>query len=823
MKVINKIFYCMSALMVSLFMTSCAEELTAELGTPDDPDCYGVYFPSQKGVGDLQISPDDPKTVKFKVRRVNTRGRIEVPVTIESNIAGIFSTTNICFEDDAPTAELEVFFPKVELGTKYECTIKLEGAEFVSSYSQNPTHISFSVTCVKWNKLIGDNGETTGLWRDGVFPEWFTLANPYAEQAVTIYERADRPGYYRIYDVYGVSYMTQMFGMDASSVCLEKHYTYIDATDPEKVWIPTFKLGCVLSADYGEMSIGSYVAENPDFDPSISSIYGKMENGVITFPANALHLHFSILGWYPSNSLGHHRIILPGCRALENSISISAGITDTDSKLPVDISFGQDIKTLKLHIVEGTLAESAVASMAEEIADGTMETNHADMTKKKGTIKLSFPQTGIYTIVAVGLDASGKLSNYTYESFGYKKSVEEKPVVLNYGLVCSNKYAPSGLTDRNSLELYINGKDIKRLHAGLYEREKFENNRDAFMRALRSSQMTEDNLELINGTGLSLVQGGLVPGTEYTLVLIAYNGYTEQEFVFNQFTGGEWDYRLAYYSGDDIDIDKMFNVIAPDAYYGTYNYYAVEAASSRAYLGEVVMEKSETYYQGQPCVKVSGLFPFMRKTYGVKDDSVDFYYYNGYIWNYKLRSDYFIFEGMYVYMSLMMYESSGSAYGGQGGIYGAFVRKQGKEGAKMCISMMDSGAAAQQGLSFEGLAILGYEDSNRTVAVGLLDLVESIVLVPTADDPNPLKPETTEDAVDATDMAKASANLFAKMASNPRYVNFVETDEGAMMSLIDRINSTKEIRNYLDFNSAEMISAANRSYRSATFTAEISE
>ena len=822
MKVINKIFYFVSALLVSLFMTSCAEELTAELGAPDNPDCYGVYFPTQVGTGDLQISPDDPKTVKFKVRRVNTRGRLEVPVTVESNIDGIFSTTNICFEEDAPTADLEVYFPKVTLGTKYECTIKILGDEYVSSYSQNPSHISFSVTCVKWNKLIGANGETTGLWRDGVFAEWFTLANPNCEQAVEIYEREDMPGYYRIYDVYGTSFMTAMFGMDASSVCLEKHYTYIDATDPEKVWIPTFKTGCVLSSEYGEMSIGSYVAENEDFDPSISSIYGKLENGIITFPANALQLHFAILGWYQANSFGLHRIILPGYRAIENSITLSAGITGDDSKLPVEVSFGQDIKTLKVHIVEGTLAESAAASMAEEIASGELQTNHADM-KRKGTLKLSFPETGIYTMLAVGLDAAGELSNYASESFGYKKTVDEKEVVLNYGLVCSNKYAPDGLTDENSLELYINGKDIKRLHAGLYEKEKFENNKDAYMRALRSSEMTESNLDLINGTGLSLVQGGLVPGTEYVLVLIAYNGYSEQEFICAQYTGGEWDYRLAYYSGDDIDTDKMFNILSPDAYYGTYNYYAMEASSSRTYLGEVVMEKSSTVYQGQPCVKVSGLFPFMRKTYGVKDDSVDFYYYNGYIWNYKLRSDYFIFEGMYVYMDLMMYESGGSAYGGQGGLYGAFVRKQGKDGAKMCISVMDSGAAAKQGLSFEGLAILGYEDSNHTVAVGLLDLVESIVLVPKADDPNPLKPADEEKEVDTADMAKASANLFSKMARNPRYVNFVETDEGMMMSLIDRINSTKDVRNYLDFDTVEEISADNRSFRSASFTAEICE
>lgn len=802
MKMMNKILTYVSGLAAMLLAFSCAPELTAELGAPDNEDCFGVYFPSQEGTGDLQVGPDDPKTLTFKVRRTNTRGRLEVPVTIESSHDGVFTTTEICFEEDAPTAELNIHFPSIKLGVKYDCTIKVEGDEYVSSYSQNASHLSFSVTCVKWNKLVGANGEKTGLWRDGVFAEWFSLPNPNLEQAVEIYERDDMPGYYRIYNVYNTTYMTNMFEMNASSVCLEKHYTYIDATDPEKVWIPTFKTGVVLSADYGEMSIGSYVVENDDFDPSISSIYGKLENGVITFPANALQLHFAILGWYPSNSYGLHRIILPGYRALDNTITLKAGITGEDGKLPIDVKMGQDIATLKLHAVEGELPESSVAQLAEDIVAGSVTPNQDEMTGR-GKLELEFEKTGTYTLVAVGLDKEGKLANYTYVSFGYKAAGDSKDVILHYGLIRSNKYAPDGMTEKNSLEIYINGEDIKRLHVGLYEREKFENNKENIMKALDNSQMNEESLAQVNGDGLSLVQSGLVPGTEYIMVLKAYNGYSEEEFYVTEFTGGEWDYRLAYYTSDDIDSEKMINVVSPSAYHGTYNYYAMEASSSRSCLGEVVIESSTTSYQGQPCVKVSGLFPFMRKTYGVKDDSMDFYYYNGYIWNYKMRSEYFIFEGMYVYLSAMMYESSGAAYGGQGGILGTFVKKQGKEGAKSCIAMIDSGAGAQQGLSFEGLAVLGYEDANHTAAVGLLDLVESIVLVAKADDPNPIIDESKKEE-EEEDMDTAGLRMLDKMAQKP-FRNLVETNEGMMMSLIDDLNSRQNVRNFFDMDSAVII------------------
>ena len=794
MKRINNILFFIPALLMSLIMTSCVEEMKAELGAPDNEDCYGVYFPTQEGTGDLQIGPDDSKTLKFKVRRTNTRGSLTVPVTVESSYPGVFTATEIYFEEDAPTADLEVYFPTVKLGVTYDCTIRVEGDEYVSSYSSNASHLSFSVTCVKWNKLVGPNGETTGLWRDGIFAEWFTLANPNLEQAVEIEERDDKPGYYRIWNVYSATYMTNMFNMDASSVCMEKNWTYIDATDPEKVWIPTFKTGVVLSADYGEMSIGSYVTENEEFDASISSIYGKLENGVITFPANALQLHFAILGWYPSNSYGLHRIILPGYMALDNALTVTAGISDDNGDLPIKVTKGKDIKTVKICIEEGELAESVIASMAEDIASGLKEAPIVINNDSEFTISNS--ESGIFTIVAIGLDAEGKLSNHVYTTFGYRAAGDEKEVELNCGLISSDKYAPEGKTSENSLEIYINGKDIKRLNAALYEKEKFDKNREQYLEALGNSEMNDASLALVNGEGLTLVQSGLVPGTEYVLVIRAYNGYSEKDFIVSAKTAGQWDYRLAYYSSEDIDYDKMMNVLSPSDYYGTYNYYAMEATSSRYCLGEVTIEASDVSYQGQPCVKVSGLFPFMRKTYDVEDDSMDFYYYDGFIWNYKLRSEYFIFEGMYVYLSAMMYESSGSAYGGQGGIYGAFVNKPGKNGAQQCIALMDSGVGAKQGLSFEGLAILGYEDANLSVPVGLLDLVESMVLIPKDQDPDPIYPEAQEEA-DEEDMDTASLKMLSKLASQPR-MNLVETDEGRMMTLIDQIRSGQNVRNYLD-------------------------
>lgn len=806
MKAINRIFFYLSALLMSFLMTSCDPALTTELGEPDDADCYGVYFPSQAGTGDHQVGPKDSKSFKFKVRRVNTRGELVVPVTIESSHPGVFSSTEIIFEEDSPTAEVEVFFPTIKLGVKYDCTLKVEGAEYVSSYSRNATHLSFSVTCVKWTKVIGEGGETTGLWRDGVIPEWFSVPRPNLEQAVEIYEREDKPGYYRIYDVYNATYMTNMFGMDASSVCLEKHYTYIDATDPEKVWIPTFKTGIVMSADYGEMSIASYVVENDEFDPSISSVYGTLKDGIITFPSGALHMNLAVLGWYPSNSYGLHRIILPGYRALETELTVAPGVTGADGKIPVKVDFGQDIRTVKLYAAEGALSESEVASVVEQIASGTLKTTIPDM-KTSGEALLSFDKTGEYTVVAVGLNLNNLLANHASAKFGYKKDGSEKPVEINYGLICSDKYLPDGMTSENSLEIYINGKDIKRLNVGLYEKDRFEKNKEQYMEELVSAELTEASLAQVNGEGLSLVQSGLAPETEYVLVVKAYNGYSELEDIVTATTKGVWDYRLAYYDSDDTDSEKMTNTIDRSEFYGTYNYYAIEAANSRYCLGEVVISPSDQSYTSSygsyPCVRVTGLFPHLRKTYGVKDDSMEFFFDEGCLWNHKFNLEYFIFEGMYVYTTAYLYGSNGSVYTGSGGIVGTFVQKD-KPGAKSCIAFMDSGMAAAYnlGATFNGFAVVGYEDSESTKMLGLMDLVESIVLVPKEQDPNPL---VKEEKVEEEDVEKAGAKLMYQMNSQKFRMNHVESDDAMRAALAGSFGSETSVHNYFDLESAYML------------------
>ena len=815
MKMNRYIVYLISAIF-AFSAISCQEELRYQPGEQDHEDCYGVYFPVQKGTGDLQIEPTDSKVLTYTVRRSNTDGELFVPVTI-SDTAQVFSVTEIHFKDEESVAELQVYFPSIELGRTYECTLQIDGDEFVSKYSKNSSSLRFSVTMIKWNKLVGAHGETTGKFRDGVFQDWFSVSDPDAESNVEIQERDDMPGYYRIFDVYGVNFMSALFGGNMSSNCVYQSYMYINATNPDKVWIPTFKCGLILHSDYGEISVGSYVTENAaDFGSAISSVYGTLREGVIEFPSGALQMKLEVLGWYSANATGKHRIILPGYSAKDYHVELTAGVSNEQGKLPVKVNFGKDVSQVWMATFEGTLTETAAAEKAQQMVAGNLD---AAITKvsKKATYDFSFADTGMYSIVAVGLDASGNIKNTSNISFGYLSAADArtdaKSVVVTCGLTVSDKYSQEGLTAKNSLELYINGKNIQRLHAGIYEKSEWDRDSVSLINQIRGSQFTKSYLDQVNGTGLSLKQGYLVPGTEYVLVVEAYNGYREKLLVASATTDGKWDPRLAHYDLNDIETDLI--PANQDGYYGTYRYYAIEAGRySREYLGDASVYVGSADMEGYTYATIEGLFPYARKKFNMKDDRLTFIYLDGLLYNYDQVFEYFVYEGAHYYPKALMYTESGSAYGGMIGLMGGFV-------ADGVLAIVDSGQFAQYGEVCDGFAVIAYSDMNHTVYTGLLEIVTEMLLVrPDIDDEliaknGPLVPETDDEEKETVSMAQMAqfSNLIVR---GP--MNSVETFDGFIRSTIDKIRSNNNSKNYLDMSNLQVTS--DFTLKSASYNAE---
>lgn len=770
------------------------------LGELDAEGCYGVYFPTQNGVGDLQIEPDDPTTLTFMVRRSNSRDEIRVPVRIKSNYP-IFTVDEVVFKDGESTAPVVVHFPSAKIATTYECTLILEGDEYVSKYSTNPSHLNFSVTRVKWNDVVGPNGEVYGKWRDGIFPEWFAVTYPNLERNIILQERDDMPGFYRTFDVYSLDYLGEMFASNMSNICVSQHYTYIDATDPEKVWIPTFQTGAIFSPSYGMTSIGSYVVENSnDFDASIASVYGTLKEGIIEFPYGSLQMKLETMGWYPTNSAGLHRIILPGYQAKEYTMSVEPGVSDQYGNLSIDVTLGRDITNVKLAVFEETLTESAAAQKAELIASGASEDAVGELISVSRTTKVdySFDETGVYTVVAAGFDVAGNHKVTDFASFGYLKAGDDaNKVILSAGLICSDKYAAEGFTSKNSLEIYISGKNIERLHAGLYSKEKWDADKETIKKQITGSQMNKASLDQINGSGLFLKQGYLVPGSEYVLVIKAYNGYREEFFVSSAKTAGEWDPRLAEYDISDVDMNLI--PLNMDGYFGKYHYYAMEGNMySRAYIGDVTISNSfpagyTPSIEGYQFVNIKGLFPKAR-TFGLEDDSYAFVYYDNLLYNYEQAFESFYSDGTLYYPGAYMYSTNGSAFGGSMGLMGAFVQDG-------YLAIMDSGMYAQYGEEMDGIAVLAYQDPQKKTYAGLIDLVTSMLLVREDLDPNPIYDERAEEGEDLSVAKNALSNLDQIIRRGP--TNYVESFEGFLSRSFEQARSQVKIKNYLDLDNLQ--------------------
>ena len=786
---------------------SCQEELRYQPGEQDAENCYGVFFPVQTGAGDLQIEPTDPTVLTYTVRRSRTEGELHVPVKV-LDTAQVFSVTEIVFQDEEAVAEVQVYFPSIEMGKTYECTLQIDGDEYVSKYSQNASSLRFSVTMIKWNTLLGPNGETTGRYRDAVFQDWFSVSDAGAEASVQIQERDDMPGYYRIYDVYNPSYMSAIFGGNMSGNCVYSSYMYIDATNPDKVWIPTFKCGLILHSDYGEISIGSYVTENAaDFGSSITSVYGRMREGVIEFPSGSLQMKLEMMGWYSANATGKHRVILPGYSAKDYNVELTVGVSDEQGMLPVKVDFGRDVTQVWMAAYEGTLTETAAAEQEQLILSGATD---AEITKikRKDTYKFSFDKTGMYSIVAIGLDASGNIQSSDNISFGYLDAADAKgdakPVVLTCGLTVSDKYAAEGLTAKNSLELYINGKNIQRLHAGIYEKDEWEKNRESLLNEIRGSQFNKTNLDLVNGTGLSLKQGYLVPGTGYVLVVEAYNGYREKLFVAEATTDGKWDPRLAHYDMGDINTDLI--PAGQTGYYGDYRYYGIEAGSySREYIGDAKIYVGSGDLEGYTYATIEGLFPNARNKFNMKDDRMTFIYLDGFLYNYDQVFEHFMYQGGIYYPRALMYTQSGQAYGGMIGLMGGYV-------ADGVLAIVDSGQFADYGEVCDGFALIAYSDMSHTVYTGLLEIVTEMLLIrPDLDDELVAKngallpkEDDEEEDKDATISMSQMTQFRDLIVRGP--INSVESFDGYIRSAIDQIRSGKYVKNYLDMNNLKVTS-----------------
>ena len=190
----------------------------------------------------------------------------------------------------------------------------MKDPSYVSKYSVGTTY-TLTMTRVKWNDVgfyydeDGNKVEGWAMYTDDVISALFGVGNPVFPTRVQ--ERDDMPGYFRLINTYGAKYPYNDPGDWDES---KDYYIYIDATDPEKVWIPNCNMGVAWST-YGFMHVYSMVGLGIERDKKdyIDGNYGTYANGKITFPKGALLFgmeNYKDCAWYTANAAGAFSLVI---------------------------------------------------------------------------------------------------------------------------------------------------------------------------------------------------------------------------------------------------------------------------------------------------------------------------------------------------------------------------------------------------------------------------------------------------------------------------------------------------------------------------------
>lgn len=204
-------------------------------------------------------------------------------------------------------------------------------------------------------------------------------------------------------------------------------------------------------------------------------------------------------------------------------------------------TFGADVAKVQYAFFEGALSEALAEAKSKEMAEGGLPTQEIAAT---GTVNAVMNETGMYSVLGNIYNAAGELQGYSYLAFGYVKDGDEKPVLMSVGLNITDKYANKGYTAEDSAEFWANGQEIESGYYGLYETEALAGATEANLITLVTSsqgvKFSAENLEAINkadGT-FALMLGGLNGGTDYTLLVYAYNGYVSKLMTAQATTEG---------------------------------------------------------------------------------------------------------------------------------------------------------------------------------------------------------------------------------------------------------------------------------------------
>ena len=543
MKILN-IMSLAAAAAAMISAVSCANEEFTRTG---ELNGEAVYFPVD-AVTEYTLD-EETTSVTVPVRRSVTDDEFTVSILADwgemsetdQSVFTVPSSVTFSAGEEEASLVIAVDNSAVEEGKEYTIGFLINDEANVSQYGNKTLYITLAKEI--WD-LLG-----TGKFRD----DWFTAmwqSAPVVEVDVPIYEHKSQKGLYMLEAPYGWPYLEAFF--EGSQEAIESELvTYaaanitIDATDPAQVSISRQSTGITDN----DPAYGLYEIATAE------SVYGTLENGIITFPAGGLKL-FCAAGSMDTNPNGQFRVVLPGYEARDYSVSVEyAGMrVASDNKTAtavLDFSYGADVTGISYVFVSGDVT-AAPEEYVSGVVDGTAENicTVDGFVAGEGSASVEAELVpGLYTIVAVPADVSGALSaenavavNFYFPGAGGNAAPEcditaalykvtEYPDAAGYIEQCpdysSVVYELKG-SEIKSLKMYLNTTEVINSIEGMGMT--VQEVVDAY-----GSDLSADFLQELNAVGKTWnIFINLNPSTSYTFVVSAENSYGESALIISK-------------------------------------------------------------------------------------------------------------------------------------------------------------------------------------------------------------------------------------------------------------------------------------------------
>lgn len=543
MKILN-IMSLAAAAAAMISAVSCANEEFTRTG---ELNGEAVYFPVD-AVTEYTLD-EETTSVTVPVRRSVTDDEFTVSILADwgemsetdQSVFTVPSSVTFSAGEEEASLVIAVDNSAVEEGKEYTIGFLINDEANVSQYGNKTLYITLAKEI--WD-LLG-----TGKFRD----DWFTAmwqSAPVVEVDVPIYEHKSQKGLYMLEAPYGWPYLEAFF--EGSQEAIESELvTYaaanitIDATDPAQVFISRQSTGITDN----DPAYGLYEIATAE------SVYGTLENGIITFPAGGLKL-FCVAGSMDTNPNGLFRVVLPGYEARDYSVSVEyAGMrVASDNKTAtavLDFSYGADVTGISYVFVSGDVT-AAPEEYVSGVVDGTAENicTVDGFVAGEGSASVEAELApGLYTIVAVPADVSGALSaenavavNFYFPGAGGNAAPEcditaalykvtEYPDAAGYIEQCpdysSVVYELKG-SEIKSLKMYLNTTEVINSIEGMGMT--VQEVVDAY-----GSDLSADFLQELNAVGKTWnIFINLNPSTSYTFVVSAENSYGETALIISK-------------------------------------------------------------------------------------------------------------------------------------------------------------------------------------------------------------------------------------------------------------------------------------------------